>query len=193
MSETKTAGPETKPYKLRQGARHWHDNAPVKPGATVQLTEAQATAFADKFEPVGKAELPQQGEGDGIEKTKQLDPKAAAAAAVAAGKATVPTSHTPQDIGAKSNTLPDSNVGNVVPRSGPAPLPTLGADGEAKGLPPVRDSREAALVGGSVTPQTPEQKEQTAADKAAADKAAADKAAKDKAAAAEKAAGEGKQ
>jgi hypothetical protein len=44
----------TKDYKLKVGARHFHNGQLVEPGATVPLTDSQYRAFADKFEPADK-------------------------------------------------------------------------------------------------------------------------------------------
>jgi hypothetical protein len=44
----------TKDYKLKAGARHFHNGEMVESGATVPLTDSQYRAFADKFEPADK-------------------------------------------------------------------------------------------------------------------------------------------
>jgi hypothetical protein len=66
----------------------------------------------------------------------------------------VPTSHTPQDIGAKTVTpgQVDSNPGNEVraPRPGFASNPTAT---DVQGHPPIHDTRLAGIVGGNRTPE----------------------------------------
>ncbi len=99
--------PETKPYKLRPGYRHFQDGRVVQGGEEVQLTEAQAKAFSDKFQAI---DPPKMGSGPG----EVYEPKPEPAVRTE-------TSHVPQDIGAKTRdpNAPDQNPGNAVPITTP--------------------------------------------------------------------------
>jgi hypothetical protein len=57
--EEGSAGPPepTKPYKLREGMRHNHQGRAMQAGESVELTEAQARAWRDKFEPEDDSEF----------------------------------------------------------------------------------------------------------------------------------------
>jgi hypothetical protein len=46
-----------KAYRLREGRRHFQDGFAVVPGDEVQLTQDQARAFGDKFEPVDDSDF----------------------------------------------------------------------------------------------------------------------------------------
>lgn len=91
------AKPETKSYRLKAGARHTHDGRQLEGGAEVQLTDAQALAFKDKFEALNAPAAQQPN--------RPQD-----------------TSGIAQDVGAKSR--PGEPIANKVPdEPGPATNP----------------------------------------------------------------------
>lgn len=105
------AEPETKSYKLRKDAVHFMDGEKVKEDESVDLTDAEYAAFADKFEP---SEEPARRSGKlakGVEDVEPLrddtgNPPPTRAQGV---------SHAPQDIGGKTPDLdaPRANPGNL--------------------------------------------------------------------------------
>jgi hypothetical protein len=93
---------KTKSYRLRVGAKHTQNGERVNDGQVVQLTDAQAKAFADKFESVDNPPAP----------APEPDPTFARPAA--------PTPGLPQDQSAKTAdpNAPQTNPGSLMP--GPA-------------------------------------------------------------------------
>jgi hypothetical protein len=174
----KAAQPETKAYKLVRGS---HVGANI--GDTVQLTKDQAASFADRFEPVDKDDDEPASrsraagkKGSGTEEPQELSDEDKAALA----RRPVPTSHTPQDIGAKTMDNPlaaDTNPGNLVRHTrvaGKVDQAAMGDGDVQEGeIPPIRDNTVATnKTGGTPDPAVTQQPSEK---KAAADKAAADK------------------
>jgi hypothetical protein len=154
----------TKQYKVRQGRVHSSGGRTYREGETVELTEAQARAFGDKFESVDESPfMTRQASGPGVEEDFEESDEEKQANT----RAALPTSHTPQDIGAKTVTpgQADANPGNrkrvAVGPVPVAPAPAVNpGDQETQGMPPIRDSYTAAVVGGTVSPvQVVQQKE----------------------------------
>jgi hypothetical protein len=172
--------PEMETYRLRSGARHFMDGEEVQSDDEVQLTQREFEAFADKFEPTGKKSTQRRSKPDkGVEEAPtlvadKLNPPPPIAA---------PTSHSPQDIGAKTIDLnaPKANPLNLtrggsgvstvaggVPVSaaslqsaaeGPKEEQQAAQDGPVKsGIPPARDVVTATLAGGTTQPPQPEDK-----------------------------------
>lgn len=181
----------TKTYKLREGARHFMDGEAVGPDEEVALTDAEFTAFADKFVPTGKTSTSRRSgklpEGvEDVEPIRAGSDELNAPPPVARG-----VDHNPQDIGAKTPDLgaPQANPGNAM-RGGPhgprvaggVPVraEALQSSGEAvKGedkpgkdgpvqsgqIAPSRSSVEATVAGGVAT-AVQQQAESSKADKA---------------------------
>jgi hypothetical protein len=168
---------ETETYVLREGMRHSVAGRMVGAGEEVELTKDQAIAFADKFQ---RASSEKQKKGAklpaGVESTEPI--RAGAKEITGPPPLPAPTSHTPQDIGAKTADLdaPKGNPGNVtggVSTSLRTAFPTRPealqsasepAKGEAEapkdapvkaGVNPVRDSATAAIVGNAIQPPVP--------------------------------------
>jgi hypothetical protein len=143
--------PETTRRKLKAGMTHYANGQEFVGGQEVELTKVQEAAFGDKFEPSENPQQLRQADGPGVETETPEEQKQQPQFRP------VPTSHTPQDIGAKTNTpgQPDVNVGNQtrLPQV-PAATNPVEADQDTKGQPPVRDSYTAARVGGNVTPES---------------------------------------
>jgi hypothetical protein len=61
VAEVAAAFTGTRPYRRKDSPGKYHQNGRVvKPGEVVMLTQQQAKAFADKFEPVTESEAVQQ-------------------------------------------------------------------------------------------------------------------------------------
>lgn len=132
--------PETKTYRVRERAvGRSFNGAGLTADQEVELTEAQATAFADMFESAEDTKKAKKAKKDEEESDKGSDAPP------------VPTSHTPQDIGAKTLNL--SAPASTSTR--PTGTPTAGADGPvAEGqIPPIRDNKIATeRTGGPLDP-----------------------------------------
>lgn len=140
--------------RLRPGMKHYGRDADgntllFSDGEEVELTQSQSAAFDDKFLPAENQPAMRQAEGDGIEK----DYKPTEADLKALSRPPLPTSHSPQDIGAKTPTpgQGDQNPGNRVGQPMGA-VPHNPADADTMGHPPVRDSHLASIVGGPMPP-----------------------------------------
>jgi hypothetical protein len=143
--------PKTKDRKLKQGATHYHAGRRYVGGESVPLTDEQAAAFSDKLEADEDAQRTKQNEGPGVE--TNFDPENEDFKKAQALRA-VPTSHTPQDIGAKSPTpgMPDINPGNDTTRPRP-PVAQLKPEESQGPQPPIQKSTTAAVAsGGAETP-----------------------------------------
>jgi hypothetical protein len=167
--------PETQSYKLREGfTGHMHNGRVLNADEEVELTEAQARAFFDKFEPVKEPRALKTGKLDrGIEEAPTFD----SSKPTAPPPTPRPVTHTPQDLGAKTHdpSMPPMNPGNAVAAGhgvvNPAALQSaaapgkkelgLAADGEVKSgqTPPIRNEAAAAVAGGTQQPPAaPEKK-----------------------------------
>jgi hypothetical protein len=128
--------PKTKSYKLRSGFTHINEKGErLEPGADVELTEQAYRSFADKFEPSDKK---RSAKDDGTQSREDMEK-------ALREPAPLPTSHLPQDLGAKTPNLEvgDLNPGNVTQTrraAGNPPVSNLPADGVS--------SEEAPKVGG---------------------------------------------
>jgi hypothetical protein len=65
-----------KKYKLKEGKAHTQDGVPLQAGDTVMLTQTQAVAFRDKFDPVDNSEFQEQ-EYEPFTKSSQSEDKRA--------------------------------------------------------------------------------------------------------------------
>jgi hypothetical protein len=134
--------PKTKGYKLKPGYTHIVGSDRLSEGQEIQLTEQQYASFADKFFP---AEKDQATGAQGKSDEGSYEERMKAQREFMAQPAPAPTSHLPQDLGAKTPDLsmPDPNPGNVTNTRRPAgnpPAMALPADGVP--------SFEAPTVGG---------------------------------------------
>lgn len=154
---------ERKTFRLRQGKglTHFHEGRNLKPGDEVELTPSQALAFADKFEPVEDSSSRRKSKDKDEDPAKTFEPSEEDKKAQAVRP--VPTSHTPQDIGAKTfqEGTPAQNIGNATrlrqPAATAAPVPA-GADGDVDGIPPIRDNKVATnKTGGPPDPAVTKQ------------------------------------
>lgn len=164
----------TKTYKLKAGAKHHMDGEAVGADEEVALTDAEFTAFADKFEPTGKTSSARRSGGklaQGVEEMPELGAPPVTAARV---------DHLPQDIGGKTPDLsaPAANPGNLTrgtqgqPRvAGGVPVRAEALQGVAEAgkgedkpqqdgpvnpgqIPPERDVAAATVAGGVQTAVT---------------------------------------
>ncbi len=139
---------ETVTRKLKAGAVHFANGKRLVAGDEVELTKTQEVAFADKLEPVETPKF-RQAEGEGIEK----DYKPTEEDLKAQATPPLPTSHSPQDIGAKTATpgMVDSNPGNLTRAPRPA-VPVNPTQTDVAGHPPINDPRLAVIAGGNRAP-----------------------------------------